>query len=398
MTHLNPVMIRSAALAAAIAVSGLKTIAAPSPGFYTNVPSHLERYKPGDLIKSEPEMDLAPALRGTVAYRIMYRSIGALREAVAETGMVFVPNGLPPSAGWPVVVWGHGTSGVGDACAPSKDPYMFDGGSWTGYADMIKNLVDEGYIVTAPDYEGLGVPGLHTYLNTDSEARAMIDAVTAARILIPQTGVRWIAVGHSEGGQAAVGAGELAAEENGFAYLGAVAFAPATHITIDGLQALAGLKGWAPYLGYMAVGIRATHPGFDYSRFVGPDFLTLMPLAEQDCWDQWFIRDTMRVNPTPATALSPNWQQDPAVLDFMAASDVGSRPGLGPVLYLQGTADALYSGYQLFIQNLCAHGTPVHAITYNNVSHDRVLTTGWADARTWLADRFAGRPAPNDCH
>src|SRR4051794_12651684 len=305
MSRENGVMVRFTTLAVAIAFCGMKPMtAAANSGFYTSVPSHLEQYKPGDLIKWESERDFAPALRGTEAYRIMYRSIGALGGAVAETGMVFVPDGLPPALGWPVVAWGHGTSGVGDGCAPSKDPYLFDGGSWTGYVDVIKNLLDQGYLVTAPDYEGLGAPGLHTYLNTDSQARAMIYAVIAARALVPEAGARWAAVGHSQGGQSAIGAGELAAEARGLTYVGAVAFAPGTAITPNVLIGAAGLKGWAPYLGYMAVGIRATHPGFDYGRFVGADFLNLMPSAEQDCWDRWFINDTMRVNPTPATALS----------------------------------------------------------------------------------------------
>src|ERR1700682_6315558 len=128
MSRVYGVIVLSAALVAAIAFCGMKTMAATAnPGFYTSVPSHLEQYKPGDLIKWEPEMDLAPALRGTVAYRIMYRSTGALGEAVAETGMVFVPEGFPPALGWPVVAWGHGTSGVGDACAPSKDPAVLAG-------------------------------------------------------------------------------------------------------------------------------------------------------------------------------------------------------------------------------------------------------------------------------
>ena len=39
----------------------------------------------------------------------------------------------------------------------------------------------------------------------------------------------------------------------------------------------------------------------------------------------------------------------------------------------------------------------VHGITYPNISHDRVLPQGQADALSWLADRFAGRPARNDC-
>ena len=114
--------------------------AGPGPGFYTEIPPNLAEYQPGDLIKWEPEGNFAPALRGFVAYRIMYRSIGALGGPVAETGMVFVPHGSPPAGGWPVVVWAHGTTGVGDDCAPSKLPYLCDDTNDTSYVEMIANL------------------------------------------------------------------------------------------------------------------------------------------------------------------------------------------------------------------------------------------------------------------
>ena len=112
----------------------------------------------------------------------MYRSDGSAGDPVAEVAMVFIPNGTPPADGWPVVAWGHGTSGVGDSCAPSKYPSLYPD-PWPQYGNEVARLVRQGYVVTAPDYEGLGTPGLHSYLNTDTEAFAMIDAVRAARHL-----------------------------------------------------------------------------------------------------------------------------------------------------------------------------------------------------------------------
>jgi len=53
--------------------------------------------------------------------------------------------------------------------------------------------------------------------------------------------------------------------------------------------------------------------------------------------------------------------------------------------------------YPQLISDLCSQGTPTHGITYANVCHDRVLDTRWADARNWLAARFADTPASNDC-
>jgi hypothetical protein len=295
------------------------------------------------------------------------------------------------------VAWDHGTSGVGDACAPSKWPDLYDNGLWDLYLDQVDDLLSEGYVVAATDYEGLGTAGLHTYLQTDGLGRATIDGVRAARQVVPNASSKWATVGHSEGGQAAIGAGELAASYGkGLTYVGAVAYAPAQHLEL-GIEAVAADKFSAPYLAYVAVGMRAIDPGFDYSNFVGPLYSERMADAEEHCWDEWFVIDNYGVNPTPETALNPSWASHPTVQDYLENATVGQRSGAAPVLVLQGTADGLYRTYEQFIADICATGTPVHGITYRNISHDHVLPMGWVDARNWLRDRFAGRPAPNDC-
>src|SRR5215831_4114189 len=205
--------------------------AAPSAGFYSQVPSNLARLKPGALIASEEETDfLTPFRNVSVAYRVLYRSTGQLGGAITVGAMVFVPKGKAPRSGWPVVAWDHGTSGVGDQCNPSRWPGLYDGGQWRAYESQIDQLAGDGYLVVASDYEGLGTPGLHTYLLSDALGRATIDAVRAARVLVPSAGTRWAAIGHSEGGQAALASGELAATYGkGLTYLGAVGYAPSNH-------------------------------------------------------------------------------------------------------------------------------------------------------------------------
>lgn len=383
---------------AMLALAQFAASAAPSPGFYENVPSNLARLKPGALIRWEPETQFLPTLtHQSAAYRILYRSTGHLGAAVAVTGMVFVPQGKAPRGGWPIMAWNHGTSGVGDACAPSKWPDLYDNGVWDLYLDQIDNLLSEGYVVTATDYEGLGTPGLHTYLLTDGLGRAVVDSVRAARQLVPDTSAKWAAVGHSEGGQASLGAGELAsAYGKGLTYVGAVGYAPAQHLELL-IEPISSDKFSAPYLAYMAVGMRSIDPGFDHARFVGPLYSDRMADAEEHCWDEWFVIDNYGVNPTPETALNPDWATDSTVQRYLSDAAVGQRQGSAPILVLQGTADVLFSTYDRFISDICATGTAVHGILYPNISHDHVLPMGWPDARDWLRDRFTGLPAPDDC-
>jgi len=382
------------ALVATAPVSG----AAPSDGFYTNVPSNLAKLKPGALIRSEPESTFLPTLDGqSAAYRIMYRSTGQLGGPVAVSGMVFVPKGKAPRGGWPIVAWNHGTSGVGDQCNPSRWPDMYDGGQWDLYADQIDELLKRGYVVSATDYEGLGTAGLHTYLLTDGLGRAVIDGVKATRALVPNTSSRWAAIGHSEGGQASLGAGELAATYGkGLTYVGAVGYAPSQHLE-EAVIPIASDKFAAPYLAYMAVGMRSIDPAFDYASFVGPLYADRMGDGEEHCFDEWFYLDNLGVNPAPDTALDANWASDPTVQRYFDLSVVGLRKAAAPILVLQGTGDGLYATFEAFLDEICATGSAVHGITYPNISHDHVLPQGQADALSWLADRFAGRPAPSDC-
>lgn len=67
-------------------------------------------------------------------------------------------------------------------------------------------------VVVAADYPGLGTPGMHPYLIGESEGRAVLDSVRAARDL-PDAGAsnRFAVWGHSQGGHASLYTGELAA-------------------------------------------------------------------------------------------------------------------------------------------------------------------------------------------
>ena len=133
-----------------------------------------DRRSPGTLIRSEP-MVFAPA--GAQAYRVLYRSAGMHGEPIAVSGVIVVPPGPAPAGGRPIVAWAHPTTGVVPHCAPSLAIFVFQ--QMAG----LRQLVEQGAVVAATDYPGLGTPGPHPYLVGDSEARAVIDSVRAARSL-----------------------------------------------------------------------------------------------------------------------------------------------------------------------------------------------------------------------
>ena len=140
------------------------------------------------------------------------------------TAMVMFPKTTQPIDGWRVVVWSHGTTGVGDSCAPSKNPLN------PRFEILANSLLKAGYVIVAPDYEGLGTAGIHPYLNLSSEANSGLYALKAAQEKYnQQLNKAWMSVGQSQGGHASLGVAEYA--DGSADFKGAVAAAPAANLT-----------------------------------------------------------------------------------------------------------------------------------------------------------------------
>ena len=161
-------------------------------------------------------------------------------NAIAVSGSVFAPDGPAPAAGRPVIAWAHPTTGVASRCGPSL---ASDGGA-TGVPGL-SAFIAAGYVVTATDYPGLGTPGPHPYLVGESEGRAVIDSVRMAGHLDgAHAGTRYAVWGHSQGGHAALWAGQLAPEYgSGLELIAVATAAPATDLAALFQRDIGGLSG-----------------------------------------------------------------------------------------------------------------------------------------------------------
>ena len=226
---------------------------------------------------------------------ITYKMLGVSGNEVQATALLFKPKGTPPVGGWPIVVWAHGTTGVADKCAPSRSALGSD------QQTLFTQLLNAGYVVVAPDYEGMnGVvtdTENHPFLNLKSEGYSITDAVVAARALLgSQASNQWMTVGHSQGGQAALGAAQYASRAQ-LNYKGTVAVAPASNLrsilAIGESQAAAqatdaakipiyaGLDGFTALI---AAGLKNPNPSFDYATvFVNPTLTVVNNVAASEC-------------------------------------------------------------------------------------------------------------------
>lgn len=152
-----------------------------------------------------------------------YNMANVQGKTATASALVLFPKATQPKDGYRVVVWEHGTVGVGDGCAPSKNTIN------PRFKILAETLLAAGYVIVAPDYEGLGTPGVHPYLNLSSEAKSALAAVKAVKEHYgTQLKGDWMSIGQSQGGHASLGTAEFANTDA--SYKGAVAGAPASSL------------------------------------------------------------------------------------------------------------------------------------------------------------------------
>jgi pimeloyl-ACP methyl ester carboxylesterase len=356
------------------------------------VPDDLADVRPGDLLAVET-LPPVERLAGATRYRVLYASEDRSGETIAVSGVVLVPDGPAPEGGWPVVSWGHGTTGVADACAPSLTDNLF----YNEYAQEVSTLLRAGYAVAATDYPGLGTPGMHSYLVGEEEGNAIVDIVTAAHQLDVALSPRWFAVGHSQGGQGVLFATQVADRADGLELAGAVAIAPASGLELA-LPAIS--AGEAPadlaYGVYMLAGLSTVDPTFRIEDVLGTAGIEHRDvLLEDGC-----LLDTYtRLDPDEVDRIFSMTPEQAEALSKRIAEhgNPENEPVVGPVLVVQGEADVdvpLLLTNQL-VQRLAEQGSPVDYRTYPELGHDAVIGPSICDRLAWMAER--GGPSVPDC-
>src|SRR3954470_18572878 len=199
---------------------------AAAPSAHAATPKH------GQLLQSR-KLTGEPAL--TSAGRNLFvksRSVGVDGKPITVSGTVSLPKGKAPKNGWPVISYDHGTTGIADQCAPSRDATDNPAHLYNSYVyPLLNRWLKAGYAVVRTDYQGLGTAGAHQYLVGVAEGRSTLDIVRAARKLDKHVSNRFAIAGHSQGGHAALWGAKLAPSWTPDLKLGGtVAFAPASHI------------------------------------------------------------------------------------------------------------------------------------------------------------------------
>jgi pimeloyl-ACP methyl ester carboxylesterase len=404
----------------------------PVAPFYEEVMKISPSDKLGQVMKKEK---IATPIKGAQAWKIAYVSSDVAGRKHLVTGLVVAPSGAPPKEGRPIMAWGHGTTGAAQNCGPSQvlnpavplnEYFLIGGNSWTDYGiPSIEEFINEGYVVVATDYQGLGGGGDHQYALAATNAMDMIDSARAASSM-KETGAgnKTIIYGWSQGGGAVIAAasmpeylGKKGTVADGLELVGVVALAPddiaimmpnATSSEANAQKALEGLikmfSGNVFDFSHMAMsmwGVRAGNPHLKMTDiFTNEGAKVLDEVIRNKCMHA--VADTLNFNFSSQykTLLKDQASNSLEWTKAMVKGSVNPVKPVAPVVIYWGNKDTTNPPImgKLYQEQMCQMGGNVNRIQLpGDQSH---FTTPGSSAplyRAWIKERLAGKPASNNC-
>ncbi len=373
----------------------------PSQAF----PSQAFPSQPGTMLRTEAAPAAVSLPAAGRAERILYSSTywRDAGRATTVSGIVFFPKGRPPRGGWPVIAWAHGTTGIADVCAPSFLPRS------PRDAAFFTHWLEAGYAIVATDYEGLGSPGVHPYLNYRSEGIAVLDAIRAATRHYPELSAdKIVTMGQSQGSEASIAA----------AYL-APTYAPDLRLkgaVATGLVARTSNIGSAPqepvpnlYVdaqdfansAYEILWFLGSAHALDPTEIRAEDYISaegqaMLAKAQSTCMGG--LRTYANAIRLPMAKLYKRSIDDleSRVTAETAFPDVRITI---PVFVGTGLADTEAQPVKQynFVSAMCAAGTKVQLRYYPHATHGSAVERSLADAPAFVAAVMAGRSVADDC-
>ena len=377
--------------------------------------------QPGALLSVTPTGTLSPAQINAVtggrfrnngadpvgarysveSYLITLESTGLGGEARTVTAQLFVPNFGEP-ARRPLFVFGPGSTGLVEACAPSRG--YVDARTWDTYNAYTLAYAGQGFVSVMPNYLGFFDTGIiQPYFSRVAEGRVMLDAARAAAELLTDTSVTLNGVfvgGFSQGGHAAFAAADLAESYAPDVPLeGVVGFGPTTRL--DNL--FREFTYAAPWVIY------------SYNTFFGNRIDLTQVLAEP--WLGSFVADAERLcvlgaqsyypstpeglfTPAFTEALQTDTLADayPDIFELFEENNAGETAHGVPAVILQGVNDPVVSleSQNDFVRTLCANGSRVRYPNYLRTRHE-TRYIGFEEATAWMESVAEGETPPSDC-
>ena len=404
----------------------------PMPPFYAAVMKMAPEGKLGQVIKKEK---IDTSLKGAQAWRIAYISSDVAGRKTIATGTIIAPSGQSPKEGRPILAWAHGTTGSAQNCGPSQiinptaalnEYFLMDGNSWTDYGiPNGQEFINQGYVVVATDYQGLGGGGKHQYAVAQTNGRDVINSARAASSMKEVgAGKKTILYGWSQGGGAVIAAASLPDYQtatgtvaDNLQYLGFVGLAPddiaamLPKISTDEASAKKLMKEFTQanvpnvfLFAHYVMGLWGAQAAFPELKLT--DMLTeegakvADKLSSNKCVHVLSDSLNYAYGDNYKSLIKPEPTNSKAWLKAFVDGSVKPVKPVAPVIIYWGTKDTAVPPimHELYQKQMCAVGGNIGRIQLpGQQTH---FTTPGVSAPMyleWVKDRIAGKPLTNAC-
>jgi len=354
--------------------------------------------QPGLLLRQEPLADHQSNPGAAKNIRLLYSSTDGLdgQTPTAVSGVLFLPAGAPPTGGWPLMAWTHGTVGIADICAPS----------WNGRQDQdrvhLEFWLNNGYALVASDYQGLGTPGTHPYLATRPEAYSNLDIIRAVQSSDFPVSRKVVLFGQSQGAGAAVA---TAAYAKAYAPDVNIIGAVATGVPFFSPTALVALQESRPpdlvdpMLGYNMLAltlVQRTNPEFILADYVSADVLPIARSVQNTCH-----KDVKAKVVAAKLTYNRTFKKSPSAHLTSASSKMGYPTLKLPVPTFIGTGgkdkDTPPRMQAALVKKACKGGSVILSRLYPDLDHRAVVPGSTADTLLFVKRLFAGEKIEGNC-
>ncbi len=353
---------------------------------------------PGVLMRQEALEGRATLAQAGANIRILYSSTDGLdgRTRNAVSGAVYLPQGDAPQGGWPLLVWSHGTVGIGDLCAPSF------AGHGTRDPQYLNSWLEQGYAIAASDYQGLGTPGTHPYMDARTMAFNNLDLIRAVRSGgFPVSSAVFIA-GQSQGATGALAAASYTDQYasdvklRGIIATGVPYFSPSVMWDLVAKSDRNAVSASLPLSLYMLAFAEMLDPEFRMGTLLSDKAKPVASKVGETCVFDFIDASKNAGLSTAKTFVS---RPDIALLKVLSRADIPNLNFGIPVFTGSGTRDEItpFSMQQAFIADACGAGARITARTYEGANHNQGLLRSVADAQQFARAVSSREPVEASC-
>jgi hypothetical protein len=373
--------------------------------FYSYDASALANVARGTVLRSRPVTVGVPGSNTGLlpATQLLYRTQDERGRPTATVTTVISPTG-PANTG--LVAYLSFYDALGDICSPSYtlqggDPGQANASQAQTEAGLVNSLVEQGYAVTVPDFEG---PGLHWVAGQESGWNTL-DGIRATESFLGMGSSQKVGLlGYSGGSIAGEWASELAPSYSPELNIVGTAIGGIPVHLAHNLSYVNGSDTWSAVIPAVLVSLGRAF-GIRVNKFASKYGKKLMRQVQDQCIGsfngnypglrvQRLVKKKyhafLKIRPIARTInrlIMGRTPGHPLMPMFMA---VGNADGTGDHVMVVKDVQALAHEY-------CSEGVPVQLSVYQGAEHSFAGLQFFPAAFSYLAARFAGQPAASNC-